>query len=633
MACRTASPPSLQEAVGQLFDEVRLRCPNPFDPEGVRGVVSEQAGKLGLKPILEELEEKDSLGRPYDLYVDVHGEAHAITLQEAIDSSKLLRLAPRDGHYAVLVRKEGKKGVLSRIKHLFLAPDYEQVGVYLPQANLLIMAEEGLDDFRDALSKEHPYSKNAWEDFLSSCSIATFSLRKAVEEKRAAQKQLQDLAYRTAIALATCDGACPSIPYKLLLKAGVSPQTSLRMVGKELEGISPETAHELRRGGKAKALALALGAIIGFALLAGAALAYQQHVQRERLRRERIRYVASHIHDERAAQTFVRRYGRFIWPYPCEDITCNQTCLKLAEMHARKPDETWRIFKAVKDSGYSHPIKETVYGQAESLFGQSEDAWDNYNETVTMPWRDPLKSEIAPLLEMNVSLSSALAFDRDFGNHTPYYGPALEFYKIVYTRNATMARQLFSWANHSFTKAVEGDPDKDGVATWDELLLFNTNPLKPDPWDDLFWAVKVLNTPEKALRFREIWFTYGKTSNYPYYLGPYYVHKEKVGICGDLAVWLTFVLNYNGYEAYYVVLWNGSTPQHGVTLLHNETGWYVLDFIAPNYQQIYTRVYGPSPDIPTALRYAKKWSDRYEVYELRPDPYRVILRKVEEGRL
>ena len=70
------------------------------------------------------------------------------------------------------------------------------------------------------------------------------------------------------------------------MKAGASPQTYLRMVGKELEGISPETAHELRRGGKAKALALALGAIIGFALLAGAALAYQQHVQRERLRRQ-----------------------------------------------------------------------------------------------------------------------------------------------------------------------------------------------------------------------------------------------------------------------------------------------------------------------------------------------------------
>ena len=170
MACRTASPPSLQEAVGQLFDEVRLSCPNPFDSEGVRGVVSERMRKLGLKPVLEELEGKSPLNRPYDSYVDVQGEPHTITLQEAIDSSKLLRLAPRDGHYAILVRKEGKKGVLSRIKHLFLAPDYEQVGVYLPQANLLVMAEERLNSFWKALSKEHPYSKNAWEDFLSSCS-------------------------------------------------------------------------------------------------------------------------------------------------------------------------------------------------------------------------------------------------------------------------------------------------------------------------------------------------------------------------------------------------------------------------------------------------------------------------------
>jgi len=626
MACRTASPPSLQEAVGQLFDEVRLRCPNPFDPEGVRGVVSEQAGKLGLKPILEELEEKDSLGRPYDLYVDVHGEAHAITLQEAIDSSKLLRLAPRDGHYAVLVRKEGKKGVLSRIKHLFLAPDYEQVGVYLPQANLLIMAEEGLDDFRDALSKEHPYSKNAWEDFLSSCSIATFSLRKAVEEKRAAQKQLQDLAYRTAIALATCDGACPSIPYSLLLKAGVSPQTYLRMVGKELEEISPETAHELGRGGKAKALALALGAIIGFALLAGAALAYQQHVQRERLRRERIGHimqVSGMSADD--AEEFYKLFSPYVAEWRNPHVTnLNSTMQDLARMY-------------VADKGATIALMELSGNNAtQAVYSNSDqpvpDAFNNRDEVFM--GRDPLFPELLPALAY-VNYTVALAFDGEFGAHVKMPYP-LNVVRLcmIYAKNATMARQLFSWANHSFTKAIEGDPDGDGIPTWEEFDKFGTNPLKWEPWNDLLWAVERLDTPEKALRFREIWFTYGKTSSYPYYLGPYYVHKERVGICGDLAVWLTFVLNYNGYEAYYVVFWNGSVPKHAVTLLHNETGYYVLDFISPDPKnQLYTRVYGPFLTIPSALSYAKGWSNRYEIYELGKDPYRVILRKVEEGEL
>ena len=426
------------------------------------------------------------------------------------------------------------------------------------------------------------------------------------------------------------------MPYNPLWKSDRSPQAYIGMVEEQLGRLSPE-AMRGGEGKRAKLLALALGAIIGFALLAGAALAYQQHVQREKVRRERIRYVASHIHDERAAQTFVRRYGRFIWPYPCEDITCNQTCLKLAEMHARKPDETWRIFKAVKDSGCNHLIKETVYGQAEPLFGQPRDAWDNYNETVTMPWRDPLSSEIAPLLEINASLSSALAFDRDFGNHTPYYGPALEFYKIVYTRNATMARQLFSWANHSFTKAIEGDPDRDGVSTWEEFHLFETNPLKQEPWrTDFSWVVDILDTPEKVLRYMELMFVYGDITKRVD--SAYAVFTHKRGLCGDLSIFRTYVLIKHGYEAYYTVAcgtWNDESCCHAFTLFHNETGYYVLDFIDSNITPF---VVGPCNNAREAVL---TWDERnpyfsagnYTVYILADDPHHVILRKVEEGRL
>ena len=167
------------------------------------------------------------------------------------------------------------------------------------------------------------------------------------------------------------------------------------------------------------------------------------------------------------------------------------------------------------------------------------------------------------------------------------------------------------------------DWDGDGINSYDEVRVFQTNPKAPENWQNPPFVVKVVNTLSKIRVFTDsdYYIRYASDDDvygHEYWQSPAKTLRQRTGDCEDFAILQNYCLEKNGWRSY--LLWtawtdeDGLTQSHGSTILvdRNTRELYLLD---------YDGLYGPySTSLECARRvvgkYKGEWLTRYCVIDV-----------------
>ena len=167
------------------------------------------------------------------------------------------------------------------------------------------------------------------------------------------------------------------------------------------------------------------------------------------------------------------------------------------------------------------------------------------------------------------------------------------------------------------------DWDGDGINSYDEVQVFQTDPKVAQNWQSTAFIITVVNTLSRIRVFTDSGYyiryaTDEAVYGHEYWQSPAKTLRNRTGDCDDFAILQNYCLEKNGWRSY--LLWTVWTDKQGAEQSHAST-----IFRDKNTQELYLLnygdIYGPYPNSLECARkvagiYKGEWLTRYCVVEV-----------------
>ena len=327
---------------------------------------------------------------------------------------------------------------------------------------------------------------------------------------------------------------------------------------------------------------------------------------RERDRKRRVGQLMNLGFDEEQALEFDKKYSPYLEPGEKIYNIYNITHLKFAKMWKENSTVTDELFLLNNRS-----FKKTVNGDFD------KDGMINCDELHY--GKNPLLPQ--QLIEIELDKEKIIEFHQKYSQYFQCYNHTIVEFAKMWKENSTITDKLFLLNNCSFSRTINEDSDKDGVPILAEMCIYKTNPFKRENWNDFHTIIKILDTPEKILRyFLDFNFVNERSKGVK---PPYETFLTKKVDCGDAAAFGTYILYYNGLDAWmFCVRIPAYKDWHAGTLLNLTDGYIVIDWL--RFLKIGKESISPKfTTLKEAADWLAKYSGDYDQYILFriTDPY------------